>query len=150
MMNKLIFFVSLIFANASFANTQIASCQSPEGHSFYPFISPLKKDQSGWHKDKTTAGKTTLVKIGNEYDVLYTDATPRGIVSSKSDGATIVLLRKTSKDIAVLVAYQNVTQIYTFWQTSDGKYQYSEVSSKGGTISKSSAMVGTSDYENLN
>lgn len=150
MINKILFCVTLIFANTAIANTQILSCQSPEVHAFYPFISPMKKDQSEWHKDKTSAGKTTLVKIGNEYDILYTDSTPRGIVSSKSDGATIVLLRKTSKDIAVLVAYQSVTQIYTFWQTSDGKYQYSEVSSKGGAISKSSAMVGTCNYINLN
>lgn len=147
-MNKLLLLSGLIFATSAFANTQIASCQNPEGYAYFPFISPIAKDKSGWTKDKTSSGKTTLVKIGNDYDILFTDTTSRGIVSSKADGATIVLLRKSSKDIAVLVAYQNVTQIYTFWQTSDGKYQYSEVSSKGGTISKSSAMVGTCDYVN--
>lgn len=149
-MKKLLLIAGLLFATSSFADSQIASCQKPEGYSYYPFIDPVPKGKSGWTDDKTTAGKTTLVKIGNDYDILYTDSTGRGIISSKADGGTIVLLRKTSKDIAVLVAYQNVAQIYTFWRANDGKYQYSEVSSKGGVISKSSAMVGTCEYVNLN
>jgi len=147
-MKKLLLIAGLFFVTSAFADAQIASCQNPEGYAYFPYISPVAKDKSGWTKDKTSAGKTSLVKVGNDYDILYTDSTPRGIISSKAEGATIVLLRKSAKDIAVLVAYQNVTQIYTFWQTSDGKYQYSEVSSKGGGISKSSAMVGTCDYVN--
>jgi hypothetical protein len=148
-MKRLLLLASLLFANTAFANTQIASCQKPEGYSFFPFIAPVSKSDSGWTKDKTTAGKTTLVKSGEEYDILFTDSTPRGIMSSKADGGRVVLLRKSSKDIAVLVAYQNVTFIYTFWQTADGKFEYSEISSKGGMVSKSSVMVGKCDYVNL-
>ena len=136
-------------SSVTFAETKITACQSYAGYGYYPFVNPILKNDSGWTEDKTTSGKSSLVKQENgEYDIIFSDSM-RARVSAKEDGGTVVLLRKSSKDIAVLVNYLMVAEIYTFWKTDDGQLQYSLVQSKGGTISKTGAYVGTCDLINL-
>ena len=136
-------------SSAAFAETKITSCQSYAGYGYYPFVNPISKNNSGWKEDKTTGGKTSLVmQESGKYDVIFADSM-RPRVSATEDGGTVVLLRKSPKDIAVLVNYLMVAEIYTFWKTDDGQLQYSLVQSKGGTISKTGAYVGTCDLINL-
>ena len=71
-------------------------------------------------------------------------------ISSMDDGGQVVLLRKTKNQISVLIDYELVTEIYTYWKTDDGQLQYSLVQSKSGTVPKSGAMVGTCQFINFN
>jgi len=70
------------------------------------------------------------------------------------DGGQVILLRKTKNQISVLVDYETVTEIYTYWKTDDGQLQYSIIQSKNGmvpgTLSKSGVMVGTCQFINFN
>ena len=134
------------------AQAQIASCHDPKGYAFFPFIDPVPKNKAGWTDDAITSGVVTLTKIGkNDYDLLFVDSTKR-IISSKQDGGLVKLIRANQKEIAVLILYSNIVEIYTFWKTNDGQMQYSSIQSKGGEnpIYKTSAMIGKCDFINFN
>ena len=142
----------LFLSDHTFAQSQIASCHDPKGYAFFPFIDPVPKSKSGWTDDAITGGVATLTKIGKgDYDLLFVDSTKR-VISSKQDGGLVRLIRANQKEIAVLVLYPNIVEVYTFWKTNDGQLQYSIIQSKGADnpIYKTSEMVGKCDFINFN
>lgn len=142
-MKNLLLIVITMFASNTYANTQIASCSSPQGYSYYAAYGLVPKDKAGWQKDGITGGNTTLSVTNGNYDILYTDSSGRGIMSATSEGAKIALTRNTSSTIQVIVLYPtSTTEIYTFWKTSDGKYQFSQIQNKIAPLPKSSVFIG--------
>jgi hypothetical protein len=134
-----------------FSQTQIAACENPKGYIFYPHIHPVPKNKSGWTQDAITGGKSIFVRnTDGKYDLLFTDSMSKKPISSIDDGGQVLLLRKTKNQISVLINYDSVTEIYTYWKTDDGQLQYSVLQSKSGTITKSGAMVGTCQFINFN
>jgi hypothetical protein len=149
-MKNLLLMVIVMFASNVYANTQIASCSSPQGYSYYAAYGLVPKDKAGWQKDGITGGKTTLSVINGNYDILYTDSSGRGIMSATAEGAKIALTRNTSSTIQVIVLYPtSTTEIYTFWKTTDGKYQFSQIQNKIDPVPKSSVYVGNCSFVNL-
>ena len=149
-MKNLLLIVIGMFASNAYANTQIASCSSPQGYSFYAAYGLVTKDKAGWQKDGISSGITTLSINNENYDILYTDSSDRGIMSATAEGATIVLTRNTSSTIQVIALYPtSTTEIYTFWKTIDGKYQFSQIQNKIDPIPKSSVYVGNCSFINL-
>jgi hypothetical protein len=146
-------FLSLVSISC-FSQTQIAACENPKGFVYYPYISPVPKDKSGWIEDKITGGKSILVKNPSGLDLIFIDSVKKIPLSSVEDGGKVILLRKTSNQISVLVNYESVTEIYTYWRTDDGRLQFSMIQSKNGmipgTISKSGLMIGTCQFINFN
>lgn len=137
--------------NSAYASTQIASCSSPQGYSYYAAYGLVPKDKAGWQKDGITGGKTTLSVINGNYDILYTDSSGRGIMSATAEGAKVVMTRNTSSTIQVIVLYPtSTTEIYTFWRTTDGSYQFSQIQNKIDPVPKSSVYVGNCSFINLN
>ena len=135
----------------SYSQTQIAACENPKGYVFYPHISPIPKNKSGWTQDAITGGKSILArKSDGKFDILFTDSASKKPISSVDDGGRVVLLRNSSNQISVLINYDSVTEIYTYWKTDDGQLQYSIVQSKSGTVPKSAVMVGTCQFINFN
>jgi hypothetical protein len=150
-MKNLLLIVIAMFANNLYANTQIASCASPQGYSYFAAYGVVQADKAGWQKDGVSKGQTTLSINNGIYDILYTDSSDRGIMSAKAEGATIVLTRNTSSTIQVIALYPtSTTEIYTFWKTTDGKYQFSQIQNKIDPIPKSSVYVGNCSFINLN
>jgi hypothetical protein len=153
---KKIILMSLLtfFSITCYSQTQIAACENPKGYVYYPYISPVPKDKSGWIEDKITGGKSILVKNPTGLDLLFIDSVKKTPISSVEDGGKVILLRKTTNQISVLVDYASVTEIYTYWKTDGGQLQYSIIQSKNGmvsgTVSKSSVMVGTCQFINFN
>lgn len=149
-MKNLLLIVITLLTNIAYANTQIASCSSPQGYSYYAAYGLVPKDKAGWQKDGITGGKTTLSVINGKYDILYTDSSGRGIMSATAEGAEIALTRNTSSTIQVIVLYPtSTTEIYTFWKTTDGKYQFSQIQNKVDPVPKSSVYVGNCSFINL-
>ena len=150
-MKKLILPILLIFTSfPSYSQTQIAGCENPKGYVYYPYISPIPKNKTGWMEDGIT-GKSILIKnTSGQLDILFTDITGRQPISSLQDGGKVILLRNTYNQISVLINYESVTEIYTYWKTTDGKLQYSLLQSKGSLVSKSGVMVGTCQFINFN
>jgi hypothetical protein len=143
--------VALISSASVYAQTQIAACQNPKGYMFYPFISPIQKSKSGWTDDAITGGKSILTKNANgQLDIVFIDSIKKTPISSVADGGKVILLRNLSNQLAVLVAYDTVTEIYTYWKTEDGQLQFSLIQSKSGLIPKSGALVGTCEFINFN
>ena len=153
-MKKILFFFLSILSLHSYSQTQIAACENPKGFVYYPYISPVPKDKSGWIEDKITGGKSILVKNPSGLDLVFIDSVKKTPLSSVEDGGKVILLRRTTNQISVLVDYQSVTEIYTYWRTDDGQLQYSIIQSKNGmvpgTLSKSGVMVGTCQFINFN
>ncbi len=150
-MKYLFFIFSTLISSNLLAQANIASCYDPKGYAFYPFISPVPKNKSGWTSDSINGGRVTVVKKGNEFDVLFTDTSKR-VISSIQDGGTVVPLRVGTQDFALLIAYDNVAEIYTFWKADDGSLQYSLIQSKGSRnpIHKTAAYAGKCDFINFN
>jgi hypothetical protein len=153
-MKKILFFFLSILSLSCYSQTQIAACENPSGYIYYPYISPVPKDKSGWIEDKITGGKSILVKNQSGLDLIYIDSVKKTPLSSVDDGGKVILLRKTGNQISVLVNYESVTEIYTYWRTDGGQLQYSIIQSKNGmvsgTVSKSGVMVGTCQFINFN
>ncbi len=149
-MKNLLLMVIVMFASNAYANTQIANCSSPQGYSYYAAYGLVPKDKAGWQKDGITGGKTTLSVINGKHDILYTDSSGRGIMSATAEGAEIVLTRNTSSTIQVIVLYPtSTTEIYTFWKTADGEYQFSQIQNKIDPIPKSSVYIGNCSFVNF-
>ena len=124
----------------------VANCENPKGHAFYPQKGLVKKD-SGWKTDGIPSGKFTLTKNDQDaFDLLFIDATQK-VTSTTAAGGKIVLMRANPDDIAFVVAYSDAIEIYNFWKTADKKFQFSMLQNRGSgaVIPKSSVMVGQCD-----
>jgi len=153
-MKKILFIILSVSSFYTYSQTQITACENPKGFVYYPYISPVPKDKSGWIEDKITGGKSILVKNPNGLDLVFVDSVKKTPLSSVEDGGKVILLRKTTNQISVLVDYQSVTEIYSYWRTDGGQLQYSILQSKNGvvpgTLSKSGVMVRTCQFINFN
>lgn len=142
--------IALLAATVMTAHGQeVATCREPAGRAYYHFTGLTKKSDAGWTDDKISNGVITLTKNGNDVDILYLDVR-RKPISSTQDGAKVVLLRADRTGIAVLVHYPGgaVTEIYSFFQESDGRSRFTLLQSKVGDaalVPKSSVMAGTCD-----
>lgn len=149
-MKKILFMAITLFTSIANANNQIATCSSPQGYAYYAAYGLVTKDKAGWQKDGISGGKTTLTVNNGNYDILFTDASGRGIISATADGAKVIMTRNTSSTIQVIVLYPtSTTEIYTFWKTTDGKNQFSQMQNKIDTLPKSSVYVGNCSFINL-
>lgn len=143
---------SAIFSTGVSA-VEIASCSNPSGTAYYPELGLINKKDAGWKSDKINGGITKLSKLGgNDFDIIYVDATNR-ITSSKESGATVLLLNQGKSSISILVAYPGtLTEIYTFIKNNSGGLEYTHVSSRisdSVLISKASIMRGDCKILNL-
>ena len=153
-MKKILVSILLVTSLPSYSQTQIAACENPIGFAYYPYLSPVPKNKSGWIEDKISGGKSILVKNPSGLDLVFIDSVKKTPLSSVEDGGKVILLRKTFNQISVMVNYESVTEIYTYWRTDGGQLQYSILQSKNGmvagTISKSGVMVGSCQFINFN
>ena len=140
---KKLLLVTLLIPNL-YAET-IASCEGLKGQSYYPNIGMFTdKDTSGWQDDGISNGKTSVIKNGNSFDILFVD-TLGDINSSKDQGAEIrlVMLDQDSFSISSLFLGASV-EIYSFWKTKEDNFKYSLTQVKGGSslIPKNTLLVG--------
>ncbi|MEI6871753.1 MAG: hypothetical protein WCL08_05670 [Verrucomicrobiota bacterium] len=133
--------LGLAFASCAHAEV-LATCGRQDGISYYPERGPVPKGKGGWTPDQITAGRTTLSKQGEEFDVLYADATG-AVFSSRAEGATIVAIRQTPDELALIIAYPgNTAEVYQFLRNADNSGELVLTQSKGGpTIAKGAVLV---------
>ena len=139
--------LALLLPHLSYAAT-IANCQNPEGHAYFPYAGMSPQNMTGWDKDKVTGGITQLVQEENgEFDIQFVDASQQ-IVSSKEDGAKIVLFAITESSIGLAAIYfGQVIETYTFIKDLSGKNEYLMTQSKVGVmIPKAGVMRGTCSF----
>lgn len=125
-----------LLATSSAHAATLAACGPQKGHAYFPAAGAVPEGEDGWTEDQVSAGSTTLTMSDNgELDILFKDSRDE-IVSSRNDGGRVILLRKSSNEMAVLVAYPEGAQaaeIYAFVRQTDGKAKMLLLSSKGLT-----------------
>lgn len=97
---------------------------------------------AGWHPDRISAGRTTLSRSDSgEYDIVFSDATG-GVYSARAEGGDVELHRRSANDMAVVVVYDRVIEIYQFTKQPDGAVTMMQLQSKGtNTLRKGALMV---------
>ena len=138
----LLFLPQIIYA------TTIANCQNPEGQAYFPYAGMNPENMAGWSEDKVTGGITQLVQDENgEFDIQFVDASQQ-IISSKEDGAKIILFAMTESSMGFAAIYLGtVLETYTFVKDLSGKNEYLMTQSKVGVmIPKAGVMRGTCSF----
>ena len=140
---KKLLLVTLLIPNL-YAET-IASCEGLKGQSYYPNIGMFTdKDTSGWQDDGISNGKTSVIRNGNSFDILFVD-TLGDINSSKDQGAEIRLVMIDQNSFSISTAFLNASvEVYSFWKNKEGNFRYSLTQVKGGSslIPKNSLLIG--------
>ena len=146
-MKKFLLIAILFFAHSSFAVT-IANCQNPEGQAYFPYAGMNPENMAGWSKDKVTGWITRLVQDENgEFDIQFVDASQQ-IISSKEDGAKIILFAFSESSLGLAAIYFGaVLETYTFIKDLSGNNEYLMTQSKVGVmIPKAGVMRGTCSF----
>lgn len=106
---------ALICSLANIAQAKVlAECGAFSGYSYYipgPFVGGKL---SGWTEDTISTGSTSIVEVGGEFDVIYSDATTKNR-SSRADGAQVVPVGSNSEDggLVLVVGYSGkVAEVY--------------------------------------
>lgn len=138
--------VLLGIASAAANSQEVATCRNPAGKAFYHFDGVVGKADSGWADDKISDGVFTLVRSGNDVDVLFVDIRKKPISATQA-GAIVRLLRNTSTTITVLVHYPDgeSTEIYSFFRERNGSHRFTMLLNRTGSTAmfpKSSLLVG--------
>lgn len=113
------------------ANT-IAKCGSSEGNAYWHNAASNTENKSNWTKDKINSSTTLIRTAKNEFDILVVDKF--GNVSSfVQDGGQVHLLRRGATDATFIHIHPGkVIELYTFWKSRDGEYNFDILLSKGG------------------
>ena len=149
-MGKLIIILILVPGLVSAKN--ISVCGGFEGKSYFPnfgVLASLNQAETGWHDDRISEGKTTVTKVGDEFNILFSDVSG-ALTSAKDDGAQIfplpLMAGKDTFSIMVIWPRGPAVETYNFWKDNDGQFKFSLSQIKGGLIHKQSLMVGNCTY----
>lgn len=129
----------------------LATCGPQKGYAYYELGLGVKGGTDGWTEDGITSGRTTLTQAENgDFDIIFTDAT-EGTYSSRADGATVILGRKTPNDVAFIVAYPGISvEVYQFTKARDGRSVMMMLQSKGNVLmSKAGLYVASCRFTGL-
>jgi hypothetical protein len=95
----------------------IAECGSSEGYA-YRYNPP--DGTSNWAKDSVSKGNFSLVKEGNKFDIVYTDA--MGVNSARNDGGDVLAVNARDGNYVFIVNNPGQTvSTFVFRLRSDGK-----------------------------
>ena len=108
----------------------VATCGASEGWSYYIPGPLVPEKESGWFKDGISKGSFQLIRSGDDFDIIFTDAFDRTI-SARADGADVVGFPNAKGDYIVSVMYGVTFETYIFW-----------LSQKAPTVSYSQAKFG--------
>jgi len=109
----------------------VATCGASEGWAYYVpgGLAPAGKPE--WVKDQISSGSFQLIRSGEDFDIVFTDATGRTL-SAKGDGGSIVGFATKDGNVVVYILYEMLTENYVFW-----------LSQKQPTLSYSQAKFAT-------
>lgn len=132
--------ILLLSIAASAQADVLASCGASDGHGYYPHSAVVGQQDSGWRRAGISKGSFQLISSGDDYDIIFTDATG-GTLSARADGGHVSATRDSRGNILVIVLYPGMTiETYVFWfGTKEHTVTYSQAK-YGATIPKHSLM----------
>jgi hypothetical protein len=93
----------------------LRTCGASSGWAYYLAGGVVQQDDAGWQEDGISNGGVMLLRDGENWDIVYTDAT--GSRSARADGGRVVMLTENTSGVVVLVAYPTVQETYLFSAT---------------------------------
>jgi len=99
-------------ADTAFADI-ISRCGPSSGYAHYPQSELVSKAQAGWRQDGISNGALQLMRDGDQFDVVYTDAA--GTRSARSDGFQISRVKGTTAGRYLLVGVNGVSGVVEHW-----------------------------------
>lgn len=92
----------------------VATCGASEGYGYYPPGAVVKEKDAGWTQDAISKGSFQLIRSGDSWDIIFTDASG-GTLSAKGDGGEVLGLPTPAGDVVVHVVYERNVETYIFW-----------------------------------
>lgn len=126
----------------------LAVCATPKGHGYFLPGPAVPADDAGWHTEAISNGMFQLLRNGDDYDVVFTDATG-ATLSAKGDGAKIAASKDATGNLLLIVFYASrVLETYVFWFGVKGNPTVTFSQAKYGTpISKHSLMTASCKWK---
>jgi hypothetical protein len=116
-----------------------------DGLAYFPPSRLVPREKSGWLDDRISKGSFQLVQSGDDYDIIFTDASG-GTLSSKGDGGRVSATYDESGNLLVLILYAGKTfESYVFWFAvkSERTVTYSQAQYGAAIVLKRSLMAAT-------
>jgi hypothetical protein len=117
----------------------VTRCGASAGHEYYFAGGPVTAKQAGWTAGTIDGGSTVLMRNGNQFDIVFSDALGRNM-SIAEDGGTPIVISKADGTIVLVVDYPGrsvETWIFKLNDVGRGEVTFSQAR-YNGTISKHS------------
>ena len=112
-MKKLSYLIVVFASQITLAQDGIiVSCGASSGTGYFIQDPIFFNQPSEWADDGISNGKISLIKLGDEWDILFGDAL--GDAGYRQQGATVIPLTEVGGLLTVGVFHQNFTDIYSF------------------------------------
>jgi len=92
----------------------VASCGASKGHAYYVSKGLVQPKDSGWTEDAISEGSFQLIRSGEDWDVIYTDASG-GTLSARADGGVTSGFVTDDGDVVLQIIYGKSVEVYVFW-----------------------------------
>lgn len=102
--------LSLLACGSSHAQV-VATCGASTGYSYFLPGPTVPPEEVGWAEDGISNGGIQLIRDGDSFDIVYTDAI--GGRSVQADGATVIGY-PASSGFLVLAVYPDLVETYQF------------------------------------
>lgn len=125
-------------ASATVHAQLITRCGESAGHEYYYSGGLVSTKDAGWAVGKISGGQMILMKAGEGYDVLYSDAMGR-TASSKEDGANIITVHDVPGSTTLVINYPGIsveTWVFRLDASGTGELTYSQARYNGARTSK--------------
>jgi hypothetical protein len=118
----------------------VATCGASEGYGYFIPKRLVLPAESGWEGEKISKGSFQLIRSGDDWDIIFTDATG-GTLSSRADGGSVSAVITEEGDTVVQVIYGGSVETYVFWFSLDVPVVTYSQAKFGMPVPKHSLMV---------
>ena len=101
-----------IFSVANAQDGALIRCGASAGQSYFFKDDVFTRDRSNWEEDGISSGKIVLIKLGEEYDILFDDAA--GAYGYREDGAAVISISQIDQRQTIGAFHATYTDIFTF------------------------------------
>jgi len=121
------------------AQTIVTVCGASSGYSFY--LNPTQ----GWQRDGVSKGTVTIVREGNDFDLIIKDAAET--FSARGDGATVVRVHgNTDREMTLIAIYPlATTEVFQLTLDANGRGKLIWASTKNRVVGTTKGSLFVAD-----
>lgn len=108
-------FATVFVLGAVVAHAEVvATCGASKGHAYYIPGQNVPVEEAGWTADGVSKGSFQLIRSGDDWDIVFTDASG-GTLTSRTDGGKVSAIISKNGDVIVQIVYAVSIETYVFW-----------------------------------